>query len=744
MISPKSFIDTLGRQGITFFTGVPDSLLKSFCACLTDTVDSRHNIIAANEGGAVGLAAGYHLASGQIGLVYMQNSGEGNTINPLASLTDKEVYNIPILLLVGWRGEPGVHDEPQHVKQGKITLSLLDVMNIPYVILSKDEAEASRQVETAVRYMQETLEPYALVVEKDTFQPYTKVTAATEELSLSREQAIQLVASAMGPRDIAVSTTGMISRELFEYRAAKGESHDCDFLTVGSMGHASQIALGIALTKPDRVVWCLDGDGAAIMHMGAMALVGTQKPRNLIHVVFNNGAHDSVGGQPTVGQVINLDQVATAVGYGMASIIKNESELLQNLQTLPSLRPLLEGPCFLDIWVRKGNRADLGRPTTTPIQNKKAFMSFLQGESKHVGTRMFNQEIIYGIDNLPAVVARSGRKKLLLVAGSSFSRLSIRKDVDALPVERVQFSGFTPNPTYDEVLEGLDMFQKEGCDGLLAIGGGSAIDVAKCIKWEVMRASEGKCVIPLIAIPTTAGSGSESTHSAVVYKEGVKHSIGDDRLLPDVCLLEKSVLNTLPKYQKQCTMLDALCQSVESLWSVRSTPVSTIFATEALSLIRMYGSHYLETSGHEGEILTAANLAGHAINITATTAAHAMSYKLTELYGLPHGHAVAVCLPEIWEYMEKNPEKCVDPRGYSHLQDVLKKIVSILAPEGNTDGPTCFRQMLSEMNILNPVSKNREEDLRILCSTVNQDRLKNNPVVLDETAIRQLYEAIVK
>ena len=375
MIRPEFFIEKLKENGIDCFAGVPDSLLKNICAYITDHSDARHNIITANEGAALGLAAGHYLATGKPACVYMQNSGEGNIINPLASLTDKEVYNIPVLLLIGWRGRPGVHDEPQHVKQGKITTGLLDVMGINYDILSKDEDEAGRQIEKAALALHNN-DVYALVIEKETFQEYKLQNVEVNDLTLSREEAIQTAASALGPKDIIVSTTGMISRELFEARTAWGQGHERDFLTVGSMGHASQIALGIALEKPDRNVWCFDGDGATIMHMGSLAIVASKKPANYIHVVFNNGAHDSVGGQPTVGLKIDLPAVAKAVGYAAAFSVSTKEELNSRLSMLNS--QLKTGPVFLEIKVKKGNRKDLGRPTTTPIENKQALMQFLK------------------------------------------------------------------------------------------------------------------------------------------------------------------------------------------------------------------------------------------------------------------------------------------------------------------------------------------------------------------------------
>ncbi len=374
MIRPQFFYNILASYGIDFYAGVPDSLLKNLCAYITDHADVAHNIIAANEGGAMGLAAGHYLATSQIPVVYMQNSGEGNIINPLASLTDPDVYNIPVLLVIGWRGKPGVHDEPQHVKQGKVTTGLLNVMGIDYTVLSKDEEKAEGQIKKAVAFMQTTKQCYALVIEKDTFDTYTLQNVEKNDLTMGREEAIQAVATALGDKDVIVSTTGMISRELFEYRTAMNHGHERDFLTVGSMGHASQIALGIAMAKPDRKVWCFDGDGASIMHMGNMAIVASKHPKNYVHVVFNNGAHDSVGGQPTVGLNINLPAVATAVGYKYVYSIESKDHLKELLEKLKEI----EGPVFLEVKVKKGNRKDLGRPTTTPIQNKEALMAFLK------------------------------------------------------------------------------------------------------------------------------------------------------------------------------------------------------------------------------------------------------------------------------------------------------------------------------------------------------------------------------
>lgn len=374
MIPPRLLYNSLLKSGLVFYSGVPDSLLKSFCAYVTDHSDDRHHIIAANEGGAIGLAAGYHLATGKIPVVYMQNSGMGNAANPLISLMDRDVYHMPVLLIIGWRGEPGRHDEPQHVKQGKITLPLLDAMQIRHEVLAEEPATLGPQMDRVIADLRTNQEPFALVVRKDTFEPYKLEKNVSSGWTLPRERALQLLTGRLGKDDVIVSTTGMISRELFEFREQRWEGHAHDFLTVGSMGHASQIALGISLCKPERRVFCFDGDGASLMHLGSWAITGANAASNFYHIVFNNSAHDSVGGQPTVGSAIDFPAIAKACGYRTALSVQTEDELEKALYRLDTL----EAPLLLEIQVAKGARKDLGRPTTTPVQNKQDLMNLLQ------------------------------------------------------------------------------------------------------------------------------------------------------------------------------------------------------------------------------------------------------------------------------------------------------------------------------------------------------------------------------
>ncbi len=319
------------------------------------------------------MACGYHLATGKVALVYLQNSGQGNTINPLLSLADRDVYSIPLLLLIGWRGEPGTKDEPQHVKQGKVTASLLDAMDIPYRVLPPEPAAARRCVDELLPIAAAESRPVALLVRKDTFEPYEPSEQAAGDFEMSREQAIEAVVASLSETDAIVSTTGKISRELYEYRARAGQGHRRDFLTVGSMGHASQIAMGIALARPDRQVFCLDGDGAMLMHMGSAAIVGAAGVANFKHVILNNGVHDSVGGMASAGLQVSFKEIVLACGYTEAWRVERHEELAEKVAQLRTSR----GPAMLEIMVRKGARADLGRPTTSPIENKTAFRKFL-------------------------------------------------------------------------------------------------------------------------------------------------------------------------------------------------------------------------------------------------------------------------------------------------------------------------------------------------------------------------------
>lgn len=373
MIQCDSFYKELVENDLRFFAGVPDSLLKNICAYISDYTPAKSHVIAANEGNAIGLAIGHYLASGHPGVVYMQNSGLGNAVNPLLSLADQEVYGIPMILLVGWRGEPGVKDEPQHIKQGKVTQALFHTMGIPCFILPSDEVNAARVLGESVEKTQQLNQPVALLVRKGTFAPYTLQQTTGQKFPMTREDALGCVAGNLPSDAVLISTTGMTSRELYEYRESHREEHSRDFLTVGGMGHASQIALGIALETNNRAVFCIDGDGASLMHLGGLGILANQQVSNYKHILLNNGVHGSVGGQPTVGFDIDFCAVANAVGYKQSIKVKSKEEL-EN--ALPKFLET-EGPSLLEICVSTGFRSDLGRPQSTPAENKEALMGFI-------------------------------------------------------------------------------------------------------------------------------------------------------------------------------------------------------------------------------------------------------------------------------------------------------------------------------------------------------------------------------
>ena len=365
----------LRKTGADFFVGVPDSQLRALCDCLMERygIDGRHHVIAANEGTAAGAAAGYHLATGRVPLVYLQNSGEGNIVNALASLLHEKAYGIPLIFVIGWRGEPGVKDEPQHARQGEVTLPLLDLMQVEHFVLSKETT--SEEMEAAMTRFRPVLQAgrsVAFVVRKGALLHDAKV-AYKNGYELRREDAIRTILEASEESDAFISTTGKVSRELFELREERGEGHERDFLTIGSMGHSSSIALGIACQQSKRRIWCLDGDGAFLMHMGAAAVVASLGAENFMHILLNNEAHESVGGMPTAAGGIDFPALAFALGYGSAVCVTDREGLAAALGVPGEAAK----PRFIEVRCAIGSRAELGRPTTSPQGNKQAFMRFL-------------------------------------------------------------------------------------------------------------------------------------------------------------------------------------------------------------------------------------------------------------------------------------------------------------------------------------------------------------------------------
>jgi len=372
-ISPKDAFEKFINEDINFFAGVPDSLLKNFCSYIDENLDDDNHVISANEGSSIAISIGYHLATGKIPLIYMQNSGLGNAINPLLSLADDQVYSIPMILMIGWRGEPGVKDEPQHIKQGAVTESMLNAMEIETFIF--DQNSSLEILKKACDTAKNGSKPVAILVKKGTFSEHIPLFKRKSHLPMAREDIIKIVATVAAEQNYSiVSTTGVTSRELFEHRANNNMSHSNDFLTVGGMGHASQIALGLGMFSQNRKILCLDGDGAFLMHTGSAAEIGVRGLKNFKHIVINNECHDSVGGQPTRAGKIDLNKIASSFGYNVFPLCESEEQL----QLLIHKFMLCEDCCFMEIKAKPGFRKDLGRPTLSPTENKICFMQSFQ------------------------------------------------------------------------------------------------------------------------------------------------------------------------------------------------------------------------------------------------------------------------------------------------------------------------------------------------------------------------------
>ena len=374
MLSPIVFFNFLKKKGISFYVGVPDSLLKNFCHYVSNKVSKKNHIISANEGSAIAIASGYNIATRKIPLVYLQNSGLGNTINPILSLSDKKVYSLPMLIMVGWRGQPGIKDEPQHISQGSCTISLIKSLKKKYKILNGNFKSDLLKTNSALKIAKKNQEPVFLIVKKNTFEKIIEPKKDQSNL-ISREEAIDLITSVFKKNIKIISSTGMISRELYENRKKQNDKSFNDFLTVGSMGHASQIALGISLNSKKKII-CLDGDGAFLMHMGGVSTIGDLKIKNYLHIVLNNFSHDSVGGQPTSAKTTSLSNIAKACGYkNIIGPLKSKTQIIKKLNYILKKKT---GPSFVEILVKKGFRKNLGRPKEKPIENKNNFFKNLK------------------------------------------------------------------------------------------------------------------------------------------------------------------------------------------------------------------------------------------------------------------------------------------------------------------------------------------------------------------------------
>lgn len=694
----QDLFNILKENNINCFCGVPDSLLKDFCAYITDNTTNKEHTITANEGNAIALASGHYLATGNPALVYMQNSGLGNCVNPLLSLTDDEVYKIPLIMLIGWRGEPDKKDEPQHIKQGKVTDKLLDVMGIKYEILPENFEEAKPLIEKAINYIKEEQVPFAFIVKKGTFEKYSLINKVSSSFSLNREDAIETVIKKLNLTDVIVATTGHISREVYETRERLNQSHKQDFLTVGSMGHASSIALGIALEKPDRNIYCFDGDGAFLMHQGALTVNASKKLNNFKHIIFNNESHDSVGGQPTANSNGNLPQIALNSGYKKVYSVHSKDELEKVLPEFINNKETV----LLEIKVKCGARDDLGRPKEKPQENKKIFMGNL------------NQvDFVYrgAIENLSRILELEKAKKVLIFTGkNSYNLIKPIIEEQLKNIEYSYYNNFSTNPKIEEIEQAINTInEKFGL--IIAIGGGSVIDFAKVYKYKT---NSNK----LIAIPTTCGTGSEATQFAVYYEEGKKYSLDDKSVLPNYAIIDCQFMENNPKYLKACTALDAYCQAIESYWAVKSTPISREYARQAIEICKDNIGNYVNTNAsiYAEKITQASNLAGKAINISRTTVAHALSYSITSKYGIPHGHAVALNIGKLMEYNKKiDNETLNDKRGLEFVKNRINEIFELMDIK---NGIEYFQNLFKLLDI-----DYKEYPIEY----IDLNRLKNNP-----------------
>ena len=718
----EDLFDLLAKNKINCFCGVPDSLLKDFCAYLTDNVPLSRHTITANEGNAIALAAGHYLSTGEPALVYMQNSGLGNCVNPLVSLTDSEVYKIPLMMFVGWRGEPGQKDEPQHVKQGKITDKLLETMDIKYDILNSDFKIASKQIEKAVIYMKEFQVPFAFLIRKGTFEKYTKKTQINNNFEITREDAIETVVKNLGLSDIIVSTTGHISRELYEIREKYKLSHKQDFLTVGSMGHASSIALGIAMEKTDRNVYCFDGDGAFLMHQGALAVIAEKKLQNFKHIIFNNTAHDSVGAQPTSASKINLTDIALTEGYSKAYCAKTKEELEKILPEFVKSK----GTLFLEIQVKCGAREDLGRPKESPQQNKKIFM-------ENVKQIEFSGRD--SVKNLAAILKEEKPSNILIFTGkNSYNKIKpvLENELDGFSYD--YYNSFSTNPKREEIEEAVKHTKTKDYAVIIAIGGGSVIDFAKAFHYFA------KSNAKLIAIPTTSGTGAEATQFAVIYEQGVKKSLDAPEILPDYVITDSQFVEYNPKQLKISCALDAFCQAIESYWSVKSTPESREYAKESIKLCKKNLVRYINSDDKSAaeNMMKASNLSGKAINISRTTAAHALSYKFTSDYNIPHGKAVALSIANL-AFLNQNitEQNCQDKRSAGFVQERIKEICDILE---TNDIALYFKDLFVQTDFNPSLSNYGNIDVEKIVNSVNQERLLNNPRKLEKNDLLWIFE----
>ena len=701
-----SFLNIIRSTGIDFFTGVPDSLLRPFITAIEEFILPEYHIPALNEGQAAAIAQGIFLQTGKPAVVYMQNSGLCNALNPLISMSASQVYGLPAVLIIGWRGKPGTEDEPQHRLQGAATEQLLKDADIPYMILSPEMEIDQYRIESLIFESSLQQRPSAFLIEKGTFSGKAKC-STRNNYPLKRKDIIKLIAEKYDKPVIA--TTGHTSRELFTVRGELGQPHNSDFLSVGGMGHLFSIATGLNAAGC-RDLLCLDGDGAFLMHSGSLSLLRNKRSGIIRHIVFDNEAHLSVGGFPTISKKVKICDIAAAAGYKFCKILAQPSEM----HLLDEFFKF-NGDAFLQIKVNDMPVDSLPRPGRDITGFKYEFMNYITG----------SQQLFLGDikKNLSLIIDKEKIKRVLLVTRSMRNRLECA--LSGININLKQFSSYTPNPDMGSLSEAMETLESEQFDAVIAMGGGSAIDSAKIIRSSLFPDSI------LIAVPTTCGSGAEATPFAVAYSDKVKISVETSE--PDYVILDSTILAETPMSVLNAPIIDAVIQGIESLWAVSATAASRHSACRALGLLVPEIQHYV--TGHSmnfTQLHLGAYLAGRAIAESKTTACHALSYGLTAEYGLKHGEAVALLLPGIIKV------------AYENRDDTLNRTLLLVF---NIFGTSCldefldqYNQMCSALNLRSTIKEPFLPDN--LLSKISIERLNNHPVTLDKQTILNIYQEL--
>lgn len=725
MITCEKLAEIFKSQELTFFTGVPCSILKDWLNFIKDNKDFQH-VAASSEGEACAISTGFHLAANRIPVVYMQNSGLGNSVDPLTSLLNEEMYNIPAILLISWRGEPGTNDTPQHTKMGRITTGLLETLGIPYTVLPFEESEINQEIKKAKEYAQEHNSPYALILRKGIIGLYNSEKEEDRHI-LTREQTIEMIVDGFTNKEIVVSTTGKTSRELFEVRKKKNQKTETDLYTLGSMGCCSGIGLGIALQKPDKKVFVFDGDGSVLMKMGTLATIGHCGPKNFYHIVFDNNAHDSTGGQKTSSNTVDFAKTALSCGYKFGQVVSTKEQLIESIKSMKSV----DGPAMLVIKVKKGARKDLSRPDRISMEYRNEFAEFIRRkpitEKYHLPTKIILGRLEENIRE--AVDLFNPRKILLITSGNAMKRAGvIDRILNCLSEYQVTiFDKVKPNPSPETAEQA-----KQDTDLIIGLGGGSVMDVAKVAATHLDK--------PCIVIPTTAGTGSEVTPFAALYTPEKKISFTGK--YPDVALIDYRLTLTMPKELVASTGMDVLSQAIEAYWSIYSTPLTDIHAKRAIELCikNLEASWNGDEKARESMSLAALE-AGRAFSQTKTTAVHSVSYPFSVFYKIPHGLACAFTLPHFLVYNYKvAASDCLDQRGPDFVKSRIKEIAIFLGAGSVEEGKETILNLMKSINL--PTKIDFDIDT-IVKHGFTPERVKNNPRELTQDDLKNILKEVL-